>query len=60
MLEWLGDIGGLFDAFRWIGYLLVTPIASMKVKELVMQLSFYQDDEEAESPENNAYLTQKM
>ena len=44
VLEWLGDIGGLFDAFRWIGFFIISPIASMKLKEQVMLHTFHQDD----------------
>lgn len=31
-LEWLGDIGGLYDALRIIGALLIAPLTSFKVK----------------------------
>ena len=54
VLEWLGDIGGLFDAFRWIGIFLIGPIATMKVKGLVMQQSFHQDNKELERTDYGA------
>ena len=31
LLEWLGDIGGLLDALRYIGGFLVAPIASFSL-----------------------------
>ena len=38
-LEWLGDIGGLFDALRIIGVLLMAPFTAFQVKaELLSQV----------------------
>ena len=37
-LEWLGDIGGLYDAMRLIGQLIVSPVALFSLKaELISQ-----------------------
>ena len=30
-LEWLGDVGGLFDALRIIGAVLVGPLAALRM-----------------------------
>ena len=32
LLEWLGDIGGLFDALRYIGIFIVEPFAAYQLK----------------------------
>ena len=32
MLDWLGDVGGLFDALRLIARLLIGPIAALTLK----------------------------
>ena len=32
MLEWLGDVGGLFDGLRLIFSLLIAPVASLAMK----------------------------
>ena len=38
-MEWLGDIGGLYDALRLIGYALVLPVTSFQLKaELLSQV----------------------
>ena len=39
-LEWLGDIGGLFDALRLIGIILMAPFASFKVKNELLSNIF--------------------
>ena len=31
-LEWLGDVGGLFDALLFLGSSLITPITAFTVK----------------------------
>mmetsp|Transcript_16052 Transcript_16052/g.20333 ORF Transcript_16052/g.20333 Transcript_16052/m.20333 type:complete len:101 (-) Transcript_16052:837-1139(-) len=39
LLEWLGDVGGLFDALKIIGHWLVVPFASYALKtELVSSI----------------------
>jgi len=39
LLEWLGDVGGLFDALKIIGHWLVVPSASYALKtELVSSI----------------------
>ena len=39
MLEWLGDIGGLYDAFRLIGSLVVAPMSAFMLRsELLSQV----------------------
>ena len=42
MLEWLGDIGGLFEGLNGIGYFLVAPLAAfaMKMELLTSTFSF--------------------
>ena len=32
VLEWLGDIGGLFDAFIYLGFVLISPFAAIAFK----------------------------
>jgi len=32
LLDWLGDVGGLFDALRYIGSFLITPLATYSLK----------------------------
>ena len=54
-LEWLGDVGGLFDAFHGIGNVLLGPIAAFAVKANVLSHSFRQsadDDSEKEKATN--------
>ena len=41
-LEWLGDIGGLFDALRYLGAWLVAPMSTFKLKTEVMVSVFSQ------------------
>ena len=36
MLELLGDVGGLFDALRYIGLVLVEPVVRFKMHETMM------------------------
>ena len=39
VLEWLGDIGGLYDALRLIGLLIITPFSSFALNaELLSQV----------------------
>ena len=42
MLEWLGDIGGLFEGLTRVGFFLVAPIANfaMKMELLTSIFSF--------------------
>ena len=40
LLEWLGDIGGLFDALLMIGGALFGPIAAFMMKAELLQLAF--------------------
>ena len=40
MLEWLGDIGGLFDALRYIGILFVYPFVAFNLKSLLLTQIF--------------------
>ena len=36
LLDWLGDLGGLFDALRYIGIFLVEPVVRFKMHETMM------------------------
>ena len=36
LLDWLGDLGGLFDALRYIGLILVEPVVRFKMHETMM------------------------
>ena len=38
VLEWLGDVGGLFDGLRVIAYIIIGPITSLKVKSYLLKL----------------------
>lgn len=40
VLEWLGDIGGLFDALRLIGFLMVAPFAKFWLKSELLSKIF--------------------
>ena len=40
LLEWLGDCGGLFDALRIIGMLIMWPFTSFKIKSLLLSKVF--------------------
>lgn len=40
MLEWLGDVGGLFDGLRIIGHFFVAPIASYAMRTELLTLIF--------------------
>lgn len=40
MLEWLGDIGGLFDALRYIGAFLLYPLVSFKLQSQILSSNF--------------------
>ena len=40
ILEWLGDVGGLLDALRYIGYYLITPITAFKMRVALLTQSF--------------------
>ena len=40
ILEWLGDIGGLFDALRLIGFLMVAPFANFWLKSELLSKIF--------------------
>ena len=41
-LEWLGDIGGLFDALRYIGLFFVSPVARYYLKVELLTQNFRQ------------------
>jgi len=41
LLGLLGDVGGLIDAMRYLGYLLVTPVLQLAVRRDVMSSLFY-------------------
>ena len=45
LLELLGDVGGLFDAFRLLGGLLVQPLANFSMKVYLMTLAYSQISE---------------
>ena len=36
MLEWVGDIGGLFDGMRIVAQILIAPISSYALKAAMM------------------------
>ncbi len=39
LLEWLGDVGGLIDAMRYLGYIMITPITAFNMKiDLLTQI----------------------
>lgn len=40
ILEWLGDVGGLLDALRYIGYYLITPITAFHMHVALLTQSF--------------------
>ena len=40
ILEWLGDVGGLFDALRILGAFIVLPVASMSMKQALLSTLF--------------------
>ena len=40
ILEWLGDVGGLYDALRLIGVLLVAPFAQFWLKSELLSNIF--------------------
>ena len=40
LLEWLGDIGGLVDAFRYLGGFIVAPIASFSLQSELLHSIF--------------------
>ena len=40
LLEWLGDIGGLIDAFRYLGGFIVAPIASLSLQSVLLSSIF--------------------
>ena len=50
VLEWLGDIGGLFDALRYIGYLLIAPIASYHLKTELLSSIFNKQKTQRSAP----------
>ena len=39
-LEWLGDIGGLYDALLFIGKVVVSPIALLSLKAELVTRAF--------------------
>ena len=40
LLEWMGDLGGLFDALRYIGLYLIAPFASYSLKTELLSTIF--------------------
>ena len=40
MLEWLGDVGGLFEGLNGIGFFLVAPIASYAMRMEILTTTF--------------------
>ena len=40
MLEWLGDVGGLFEGLNYIGFFLVAPIANFAMQMELLTSSF--------------------
>ena len=40
MLEWLGDVGGLFEGLNGIGFFLVAPIASYAMRMEILTKTF--------------------
>ena len=40
MLEWLGDVGGLFEALSAIGYFIVAPVSAFAMKTKLLTLVF--------------------
>ena len=40
MLEWLGDVGGLFDMLKLIGSILVIPFAAFRLKSELLSKIF--------------------
>ena len=40
MLEWLGDLGGLYDALKVIGGLLVAPFAAFQLNSEMLHKLF--------------------
>ena len=44
LLEWLGDIGGLVDALRYLGGLTVAPIATFSMRASLTSQIFHRVD----------------
>ena len=40
LLEWLGDVGGLFDALKYAGVLLTAPFAKYNLKTELLSSIF--------------------
>ena len=40
MLEWLGDVGGLFDMLKLIGSIFVIPFAAFRLKSELLSKIF--------------------
>ena len=36
-MEWLGDVGGLFDGLRGVGHLFIGPIATIAMQRLLLK-----------------------
>lgn len=60
-LEWLGDIGGLYDALRLIGLLMMSPFSSFFLKsELLSQVfRFTESKQYAEKHEREQEAAKK-
>jgi len=40
MLEWVGDIGGLFDGFHIVGNAFIAPLAGYAVRTAILSAGF--------------------
>ena len=41
VLEWLGDVGGLFDMLKLIGGILMGPISAFNLKATLLKQAFH-------------------
>ena len=53
MLEWVGDVGGLFDGLVLICRLFVAPLATLTLKLELLKEIFKSRKDSADSPVNN-------
>ena len=49
MLDWLGDIGGLFDALRLMALYLIAPISTYALKQKLMAHTFVIEEKQDSS-----------
>ena len=40
-LEWLGDVGGLFDGLQMLAYALIYPVSSLALRDQVLTQLFH-------------------